>query len=225
MFPRSSNGLYLGATRLPAGTVGARRRQGDMRATNFLRQLRHPIPPPPQEIPPRRNMCATSFKVSNVPSVVTVLEPTPFSPLSSVLREIRFVGKTPSRPECTIGTSLAATSLTPGPLKHGKKIDTNHLHVSLAHAHASVPESDSETAWDPLDRGTSFMFGLSSGERVSITYFTSRDEASDAAAGTCPHRHRWALPNFSWGVAVRRDVRRQRFAPTAKRARPPFFLS
>ena len=54
--PRSSSGSHLRATRLPASTVGARRRQGDMRATNILRQLRHPIPPPPQEIPPRRNM-------------------------------------------------------------------------------------------------------------------------------------------------------------------------
>ena len=65
------------------------------------------------------------------------------------------------------------------------------------------------------------MFGLFSSERTSSTYPTSRDEASDAAAGTCPHRHRWALPNFSWGVAVRSDVRRQRFASTAavRRAR------
>ena len=51
-FPRSSSGSYLRATRLPAGTVGARRRQGDMRATNLLRQLGHPIPPPSQERPP-----------------------------------------------------------------------------------------------------------------------------------------------------------------------------
>ena len=45
-FPRSSGGSYLRATRLPAGTVGARRRQGEMHATNLLRQLRHPVPPP-----------------------------------------------------------------------------------------------------------------------------------------------------------------------------------
>ena len=45
-FPRSSSGSYLRATRLPAGTVGARRRQGEMHATNFLRHLRHPVPPP-----------------------------------------------------------------------------------------------------------------------------------------------------------------------------------
>ena len=65
------------------------------------------------------------------------------------------------------------------------------------------------------------MFGLFSSERTSSTYPTSRDELSDAAAGTCSHRHRWALPNFSWGVAVRHDVLRQRFASTAavRRAR------
>ena len=103
-FPRSSSGSYFRATRLPAGTVGARRRQGDMRATSLLRQLGHPIPPLPQEIPPRRNMCATGLLNSNIPGVVTVLEPTPFPPLSSVLGEIQFVGETPSRPECRIGT-------------------------------------------------------------------------------------------------------------------------
>ena len=42
-FLRSSSRSYLRATRLPAGAVGARRRQGDIRATNLLRQLRHPI--------------------------------------------------------------------------------------------------------------------------------------------------------------------------------------
>ena len=45
-FPRSSGGSYLRATRLPAETVGARRRQGEMHVTNLLRQLRHPVPPP-----------------------------------------------------------------------------------------------------------------------------------------------------------------------------------
>ena len=222
-FPRSSSGSYLRATRLPASTVGARQRQGNMRATNLLRQLGHPIPPPSQEPPPppRKNMCATGLYNSNVPGVVTVLEPTPFPPLSSVLGEIQFVGKTPSRPACRIGIPLAAAALIPGPLKHGKEVDINHLHVSLNPRPWECAEIDSETAWDPLDRGTSFMFGLFSSEGTSSTYPTSRDEASDAHAGTCPHRHRWALPNFSWGVAVRCDVRRQRFASTAaiRRAR------
>ena len=31
-----------------------------------------------------------------------------------------------------------AAALNPGTLKHGKVVDINHLHVSLAHAHASV---------------------------------------------------------------------------------------
>ena len=54
-FPRNSSGSYLRATRLPAGTVGARRRQGDMRGTNLLRQLGHPIPPPSQgPLPPAK---------------------------------------------------------------------------------------------------------------------------------------------------------------------------
>ena len=71
------------------------------------------------------------------------------------------------------------------------------------------------------DRGTSFMFGLFSGERVPSIYSISCDEASDAAAGTYPHRHRWTLPNSSRRVAERRDVRRRRFASTAavRRAR------
>ena len=69
-FPRSSSGSYLRATRLSAGIVRARRRQGDIRATNLLKQLRHPIPPPPQEIPPRRNMCSAGLHNSNC--VVTI---------------------------------------------------------------------------------------------------------------------------------------------------------
>ena len=54
------------------------------------------------------------------------------------------------------------------------------------------------------------MFGLFSGEVISVTHSTSLDEASDATAGTCPHRQRWTLSDVSWAVAVRCDVRRQR---------------
>ena len=57
-FPRSSSGSYLRASRLPAGTVGARRRQGDMRATNLLKRLGHPIPPSSQEPHPPTKTCA-----------------------------------------------------------------------------------------------------------------------------------------------------------------------
>ena len=142
-FPRRSSRSYLRSTRLPVRTVGARRRQGDMCATNLLRHLRHPIPPPPQEPQPRRNICTTGVHDSNVPGAVTVLEQTFFPPLSSVLEKIQFVEKSPSRSECRVDTPLAAASLTPGPLKHGKEVDLNtcpcpQLHISLARAHASV---------------------------------------------------------------------------------------
>ena len=65
------------------------------------------------------------------------------------------------------------------------------------------------------------MFGLFSSERESGTHSISRDEASDAEAGTCSYRHRWTLSNFSRGVTARRNVRRQRFASpvAARRAR------
>ena len=60
-------------------------------------------------------------------------------PLSVLwLVEVKFVGKTYSRLECSIGTPLAAATLTPGPLKHGKEVGIYHMRVSLAHAHASV---------------------------------------------------------------------------------------
>ena len=103
-----------------------------------MRPVKTPSSTSAAENPPRRNMCATGLRDSNVSRVVTVLEPTPFPPPSYVLGEIQFVGNTRSRPECRIGTPLAAAALTLGPLKHGKEVDSNHLHVSLAHAHASM---------------------------------------------------------------------------------------
>ena len=114
-----------------------------MCATSLLRHLRHPIPPPPQEPQPRRNICTTGVHDSNVPGAVTVLEQTSFPPLSSVLEKIQFVEKSSSRSECRVDTPLTAASLTPGPLKHGKEVDLNtcpcpQLHISLARAHASV---------------------------------------------------------------------------------------
>ena len=78
-FPRSSSGSYLRATRLPAGTVGARRRQGDMRATNLLRQLGHPIPSPPQEIPPAETCARLVYKVQMFRELLQYWNLLPFS--------------------------------------------------------------------------------------------------------------------------------------------------
>ena len=65
-------------------------------------------------------------------------EPTPFPPSQFCVGGNSVSRENPTRPEHRIGTSLAAAALTPGPLKHGKEVDINHLHISLAHAHASV---------------------------------------------------------------------------------------
>ena len=101
-----------------------------MRAINLYGQLRHPVPPPPQEPPSPRNKCATGLYYSNILGADTVLESTPLPPLSSVLREIKVVGK----PSLGLNAGLEALELP----KHGKEAGIDHFHVSLAHAHASV---------------------------------------------------------------------------------------
>ena len=53
--------------------------------------------------------------------------------MSSVLGEVEF-----GRKPLFESDVFTAAVLSPGMLKHGKVIDINHLHVSLAHAHASV---------------------------------------------------------------------------------------
>ena len=80
-FLRSRSGSCLRATRLPAGTVGARRRQGDMRATNLIMQLRHPIPPPPQEIPPGETCARLVFMIEMFRELLQCWNRPPF-PLS-----------------------------------------------------------------------------------------------------------------------------------------------
>ena len=121
-FPCERGGSYLRATRLVAGTVGAKPR------TNrpLVSQISTPLLSCVSSFPPS---VLSSLQVSSASNVSGTdgarddsLEPIPFPPLSSVLRNIQFVGKTLSRPACRIGTPL----------------DINHLHVSLAHAHASV---------------------------------------------------------------------------------------
>ena len=136
-FPRSSSRSFLRATRHLAGTVGTRRRQGDMRATNLLRQLRHPVPSPPQETPPSQKHVRDRYARLKCfgDCYRTVLEPTPFPHLNYVLGDIKFVGKTH---KYRIENPLAAAALAPRLLKHCKEVDINNSHVSLAHAYASV---------------------------------------------------------------------------------------
>ena len=63
-----------------------------------------------------------------------LLEPISSPPVSSVLGKIEFGRKPLSESDCF----FTAAALNPGMMKHGKVVDINHLHVSLAHAHASV---------------------------------------------------------------------------------------
>ena len=66
------------------------------------------------------------------------------------------------------------------------------------------------------------MFGLFSSERTSSTYPTSRDEASDAPAGTYPT----SLGGLRYVVMfVDSASRLQRPYGVRKKSAPPFFLS
>ena len=155
-------------------------------------------------------MCVTGMYDSNISETVTVLEPIPFLHLNSVLGEIKFIGKTSSGSQSRIGTGLAAAAWTPGLLKHGKEEDINHFHVFLAHAHASVLETTAKQHGIRLAAELVSCSTCSRAEGKQGTHSSSRDEASKATAGMCPHRHPWTLSNFSQGVAVRRDVCRHR---------------
>ena len=150
------------------------------------------------------NKSSTGLLDSNVSRVVTLLEPTPFPPLSSVLGEIQFVGKTPSRPECRIDAPLAAAALTPGPLKHGKEVDINHLHVSLSPAHASVLKA---TAKQHEIRLTGELVLCSACSRAKGHRALTPHHATKRGTQPLGFVH-MALPSFSWGIAVRRDVHR-----------------
>ena len=100
-----------------------------------------------------------------------LLEPIPSPPVSFVLGKIEFGRK----PLFELDCFLTATALNPGMLKHGKVVDINHLHVSLAHAHASVLQA---TARQPGFRLTGKLVSCSSclmakGNRASTAHHTT----------------------------------------------------
>ena len=134
-FPCEKGGSYLRATRLAAGTVGANRLVTNRAlASQISTPLCSCVPSFPPSVPSISQVSIAS-KVSGTDAARDgLLEPIPSPPVSSVLGKIVFGRKPLFESDCF----LTAAALNPGMMKHGKVVDINHLHVSLAHAHASV---------------------------------------------------------------------------------------
>ena len=136
-FPCEKSGSYLRASRLAPGTVGAKARTNRALASQISTPLSISEPPCSQNVPsvPNSSRFSSALNVSRIDAVYDdLLEPIPSLPISYVLEEIEFGRKSFFESDY----SLAAAALNPGMLKHGKVVDNNHLHVSLAHAHASI---------------------------------------------------------------------------------------
>ena len=119
------------------GAVGAKPGTNRALASQIFNPLSSCVPPSSQSVPSVLN----SSRFSNAMNVLgtdatydALLESIPSPPLSSVSGEIEFGRKPLFGSDC----SLATAALNSGMLKHGKVVGINHLHVSLAHAHASV---------------------------------------------------------------------------------------
>ena len=133
-FPCEKGGSYLRATRLTAGTVGAKPRTNRALASQISTPLCSCVPLFPLSVS-RSSQVSSASKVSETDAVrEDLLEPIPSPPVSSLLGKIEFWRKPLFESDCF----LTAAALNPGMMKHGKVVDINHLHVSLAHAHASV---------------------------------------------------------------------------------------
>ena len=133
-FPCEKGGSYLSATRLTAGTVGAKPRTNRALASQISTPLCSCVPSFPPSVPSSLQISSAS-KVSGTDAARDdLLEPIPSPPVSSVLGKIEFGRKPLFESDCF----LTAAALNPGMMKHGKVVDINHLHVSRAHAHASV---------------------------------------------------------------------------------------
>ena len=133
-FPCGKSGSYLRATRLAPGTVGARPRTNRALASQISTPLSSCVPSFPPSVPSSSQFSIAS-KISGIDAACgDLLEPTPSPPVSSVLGEIEFGRKPLFESDCF----FTAAALNPGMMKHGRIVDINHLHVSLAHAHTSV---------------------------------------------------------------------------------------
>ena len=133
-FPCEKGGSYLRATRLTAGTEGAKPRTNRALASQISTPLCSCVPSFLPSVS-RSSQVSSASKVSGTDAARDdLLEPIPSPPVSSVLGKIECGRKPLFESDCF----LTAAALNPGMMKHGRVVDINHLHVSLAHAHASV---------------------------------------------------------------------------------------
>ena len=130
-FPCEKSGSCLRTSRL---TVGAKPRTNRALASHISAPLSSCVPSCPPSVLNSSRFSSAS-KVSRTDAAYgDMLEPIPSPPVSYVLGEIEFGMKPLFESDCF----FTAAALNPGMLKHAKVVDINHLHVSLAHAHASV---------------------------------------------------------------------------------------
>ena len=133
-FSCEKSGSYLGATRLAPGTVGAKPRTNRALAIQISAPLSSCVPSCPPSVPNGSRFSSASKVSGTDAGYGDLLEPIPSPPVSSVLGKIEFGRKPLFESDCF----LTAAALNPGMLKHGKVVDINHLHVSVAHTYASV---------------------------------------------------------------------------------------
>ena len=122
------------ASRLAPGTVGAKARTNRALAKQISSPLSSCVASCPPSVPNSSRFLGESNVSGTDAAYGDLLEPNPSPPISSMLGEIDFGRKPLLESDC----SLVAAALNPGMLKHGKIVDVNHLHASLAYAHASV---------------------------------------------------------------------------------------
>ena len=133
-FPCEKSGSYLRATRLVPGTVGAKPRTNRALASQISAPLSSGVPSFPPSVPSSSRFSSASKVSATDAAHRDLLEPIPSPAVNSVLGKIEFGRK----PLFESDYFLTVAALNPGMMKHGKVVDINHLHVCLAHAHASV---------------------------------------------------------------------------------------
>ena len=193
------------------GTVGAKPKTNRALASQISAPLSSCVPPFPLSVPNSTRLSNAS-KVSGTDAVYgDLLEPILSPPVSSGLGEIEFGRKPLFESDCF----FTAAALNPGMLKQAKVIHINHLHVSLAHAHASVLQATARQHGFRLTEELVFVLGVFDGKAEPGANCSSCDGARQEADGACPHRHRGPYPGISRGITVRRYVRGQRLPPPA----------